>query len=439
MDDLAAIDGAIAALEAQRAVLGDAVVDDRPRARCSRNAPRLAEPTRGRAAPARHRPVLRPRRLHRAVPGGSTPRTSAPSSTPTSLRWQRHIEAQRRRRREVHRRRRDGRVRSAPRRRGRPAPGDPRGAADARPPSTSSTPSIAAELRRRARTMRVGIDTGEVVVEHARRPTRAGLRRRRRRRQPRQPAPVRRPAGRRPDLGRHVSPRPGLVRRAAADRAAAEGHRRSRSTATSSLSERPRGFRLDDSRGVEGVDDRAPSDGTIELRHLQDRFSDVAEDGRWQVVDRRRRRRRRQVPPAVRLRPLARRASPSRCGGSAAGRAQSGRAAPYALPPRPLRHPLRHPRQRRRRRGPAEVGARRRAGARAEPATTANGATSSASGSASTSATTRHRRPRASTRRALSERATSAPRRVLPPPGRPGARSSSCSRTCTGPTRRSLR
>ena len=48
-------------------------------------------------------------------------------------------------------------------------------------------------------------------------------------------------------------------------------------------SEQSRGFRLDDARGVEGVDTRTVG-REIELRQLQDRFSDVAEDSRWQVV-----------------------------------------------------------------------------------------------------------------------------------------------------------
>ena len=49
------------------------------------------------------------------------------------------------------------------------------------------------------------------------------------------------------------------------------------------LSERPRGFRLDDARGVEGVDTETVG-RDIELRQLQDRFHDVAEERQWQMV-----------------------------------------------------------------------------------------------------------------------------------------------------------
>jgi class 3 adenylate cyclase/tetratricopeptide (TPR) repeat protein len=48
-------------------------------------------------------------------------------------------------------------------------------------------------------------------------------------------------------------------------------------------SERARGFRLDDARGVEGVDTRTVGRGP-EFRQLQDRYHDVAEERRWQVV-----------------------------------------------------------------------------------------------------------------------------------------------------------
>jgi len=48
-------------------------------------------------------------------------------------------------------------------------------------------------------------------------------------------------------------------------------------------SERPRGFRLDSARGVEGVDTRTVGRDT-ELRELQDRFGDVSEESQWQVV-----------------------------------------------------------------------------------------------------------------------------------------------------------
>ena len=79
------------------------------------------------------------------------------------LRWQRAHRGQRRRGREVHRRCRDGSVRAAQGRRGRPAPGHPRGAGDDAPRSTSSTPSSRRPTASRS-TMRVGIDTGDVVV-----------------------------------------------------------------------------------------------------------------------------------------------------------------------------------------------------------------------------------------------------------------------------------
>ncbi len=109
--------------------------------------------------------------------------------------------------------------------------------------------------------------------------------------------------------------------------------------------ERPRGFHLDGGRGVEGVDTRTVG-RELELRQLQDRFYEVAEERQWQmvtvvgdagvgksrllsdfdrwlddlpedgVVVRRTSRPLRPEPP---LRPA----------------------------PRPVRHPLRHPRQRR--------------------------------------------------------------------------------------------
>ena len=49
------------------------------------------------------------------------------------------------------------------------------------------------------------------------------------------------------------------------------------------LNERPRGFRLDAARGVEGVQTRTVG-RDLELRQLQDRFLEVAEDGRWKVI-----------------------------------------------------------------------------------------------------------------------------------------------------------
>ena len=49
------------------------------------------------------------------------------------------------------------------------------------------------------------------------------------------------------------------------------------------LNERPRRFRLDAARGVEGVQTRTVG-RDLELRQLQDRFQDVAEDGRWRVI-----------------------------------------------------------------------------------------------------------------------------------------------------------
>ncbi len=49
------------------------------------------------------------------------------------------------------------------------------------------------------------------------------------------------------------------------------------------LNERPRGFRLDAARGVEGVQTRTVG-RDLELRQLQDRFLEVAEDGRWRVI-----------------------------------------------------------------------------------------------------------------------------------------------------------
>ena len=49
------------------------------------------------------------------------------------------------------------------------------------------------------------------------------------------------------------------------------------------LSERPHGFRLDQARGVEGVDTTTVG-RAAELRALQDRLLDVVEDQRWQVT-----------------------------------------------------------------------------------------------------------------------------------------------------------
>ena len=49
------------------------------------------------------------------------------------------------------------------------------------------------------------------------------------------------------------------------------------------LAERPRRFRLDEARGVEGVETRTIG-RELELRQLQDSFSDVVEEGQWRVV-----------------------------------------------------------------------------------------------------------------------------------------------------------
>jgi class 3 adenylate cyclase/tetratricopeptide (TPR) repeat protein len=49
------------------------------------------------------------------------------------------------------------------------------------------------------------------------------------------------------------------------------------------LKERPRGFRLDAARGVEGVQTRTIG-RDLELRQLQDRFCEVVEDSRWRVI-----------------------------------------------------------------------------------------------------------------------------------------------------------
>jgi tetratricopeptide (TPR) repeat protein len=48
-------------------------------------------------------------------------------------------------------------------------------------------------------------------------------------------------------------------------------------------SERERGFRLDDGRGVEGVETRTIG-RDLELRQLQDRFHEIVEERQWQVV-----------------------------------------------------------------------------------------------------------------------------------------------------------
>jgi class 3 adenylate cyclase/tetratricopeptide (TPR) repeat protein len=49
------------------------------------------------------------------------------------------------------------------------------------------------------------------------------------------------------------------------------------------VSERPPRFRLDESRGVEGVDTRTVG-RDVELRRLQDLYQDVVEDGQWRMV-----------------------------------------------------------------------------------------------------------------------------------------------------------
>ena len=49
------------------------------------------------------------------------------------------------------------------------------------------------------------------------------------------------------------------------------------------VSERPRRFRLDESRGVEGVDTRTIG-RDVELRRLQDLYRDVVDDGQWRMV-----------------------------------------------------------------------------------------------------------------------------------------------------------
>jgi class 3 adenylate cyclase/tetratricopeptide (TPR) repeat protein len=49
------------------------------------------------------------------------------------------------------------------------------------------------------------------------------------------------------------------------------------------LSERPHGFRLDRAGGVEGVESRTVG-RDVELHRLQERFADVVDDGRWKVM-----------------------------------------------------------------------------------------------------------------------------------------------------------
>ena len=49
------------------------------------------------------------------------------------------------------------------------------------------------------------------------------------------------------------------------------------------LGERPRGFHLDDKRGVEGVDTQTIG-RDLELRQLQDRFHEVSEERQWQMI-----------------------------------------------------------------------------------------------------------------------------------------------------------
>ena len=119
--DLAEIDQAIAALEAQRGLLGDAVVDTAIEPLAAQRAELLGRRRRG-AAQARDRAVRRSRRFHGAV--AATRRRGCPDGDrrlfPALARAHR---GQRWCRREVHRRRRDGGVRHASGRRVRSAPG----------------------------------------------------------------------------------------------------------------------------------------------------------------------------------------------------------------------------------------------------------------------------------------------------------------------------
>ncbi len=131
--------------------------------------------------------------------------------------------------------------------------------------------------------MRVGIDTGDVVVGRPRRAPGPGLHRRRRDGQPGQPPPVGGAEGRCADLGRHLPPRPRFVLAPTAARAAAEGHRRAgrrlrraeRAASAASASTRRAAWRASRPRTI-GRD--------RELHQLQDLFRDVEDEQTYRVV-----------------------------------------------------------------------------------------------------------------------------------------------------------
>ena len=188
--DLASVERAIAALEAQRAVLGDEVVDDR--AGAAAGAPgRARSGSRGEQRKLVTRAVRRPRRLHRPVAAARRRRTPATVVGAYFARWQRGHRGAGRGRREVHRRRGDGGLRAAvaPSRTTPSARSAPR-CAMLRRRSTSSTPRSSAATASRCRCASASTPARWWSARSASGPAR--LRRGRSDGQPGQPAAVRR-------------------------------------------------------------------------------------------------------------------------------------------------------------------------------------------------------------------------------------------------------
>ena len=343
-------------------VVGGGSGGDRRRHRRARSAARPARRRRRRHGP---RAAARPTRRAASPAPSPSSASSSPSCSPTSstsrccrsaldaedvrtvvdayfLRWHEHIEAQRRRRREVHRRRRDGRVRPAPGRGGGPPSGDPRRPEHARLArraqrrgrlgatasrwrcASASTPARWWSSTLGDRPGQDFVVVGDIVNRAARLQSAA------------------RPGGIliSADTYRHVR---GSFDVQTAARPAAQGHR-----PTGRRLPRPRASGRAGSASTTRAASRASTPATIgrdiELRQLQDRFHEVGEERQWQMVtvvgdagvgksrlladfdrwlD--------ELPEAVWW-----------FGGRAA---HSGPRTAVRPAPRPLRHPLRHPRQ----------------------------------------------------------------------------------------------